>query len=58
MTAKVMDSNFVNPVMNIINKIAKPKNKIIERLQKQMQFASSQDPMAGYTRMHNRHNRS
>ena len=48
----------VYSALTMIDKIAKPKNKIIERLKMQMKSASSIDPVAGYSRMHSRHNRS
>lgn len=48
----------VNSISNEINKIVQPQNKIVERLQAQMKCNSITDPIAGYSRMHSRHNRS
>ena len=52
------EPNFINTAFAIIDKISKPNNKIIERLKVQLQYSSENLPVAGYTRMHSRHNRS
>jgi hypothetical protein len=54
----VLKSHFVNSALAMIGKVTKPKNKIIERLKAQVQCSSLDESAAGYSRMHNRHNRS
>jgi hypothetical protein len=51
-------SDFVSSALAMIDKVTKPKNKIIERLKAQVQCSSLNEPAAGYSRMHSRHNRS
>ena len=54
----VLKSDFISPALAVIDKLTKPKNKIIKRLKAQVQCSSLNEPNAGYSRMHNRHNRS
>ena len=58
MNANHVKSDFGNSAIATLSKIAKPKNKIIGRLKNQMQSSSLNEPITGYSRMHNRHNRS
>jgi len=55
-TAK-KESKTADPGM--IEKISKPKNEIIERLLRQLNYVNEpNEVISGYSRMHNRHNRS
>jgi hypothetical protein len=56
---KEVSLKSVNSISNRINKINKPQNEIIKRLQAQMKNDTlAADPRESYSRMHNRHNRS
>ena len=48
----------INSISNRINKINLPQNKILTRLQAQLNYGYIKDPREAYSRMHNRHNRS
>jgi len=58
MEASSMKSGFVNLSIAVLDKVDKPKNKILGRLKDQMQSLSLSGTATGYSRMHNRHNRS
>lgn len=57
MNANVAVSMRNNSLKDCLSSIVEPKNEILSRLQEQL-FGGTKKVVSGYSRMHNRHNRS